>query len=83
MYTIFMLYTLLGWIGLFLLVTAHLLLSTDKLGKDTYMYHGMNLIGAIGIVLNALAVKAYPILVLNVFWAGISLVELFEIKKKN
>jgi len=81
MYTTTMLFDILGWSGLFLLVLAHFLISTDKLGKDTYTYHIMNLVGAIGIAFNAYSVKSYPILILNIFWAGISLFEIVEITK--
>lgn len=61
-----------GWIGTVLIVGAYFLLTGGKLKSDSAAYQGMNLLGALGIVVNALANNAYPPAALNITWSFIA-----------
>lgn len=60
-----------GWIGAALIVLAYALLSAGRVGTDSRVYHTMNIVGAIGFVLNSGWNGAYPSAALNVVWIGI------------
>jgi hypothetical protein len=60
-----------GWIGATLIVGAYALLSAGKLAGDSRTYHLMNIVGAIGFVVNSGWNGAYPSAALNVVWLGI------------
>jgi|HubBroStandDraft_1064217.scaffolds.fasta_scaffold161082_2 hypothetical protein len=60
-----------GWIGATLIVGAYALLSSGKLTGDSKMYHYMNIVGAVGFVVNSGWNGAYPSAALNVVWLGI------------
>jgi len=60
-----------GWIGATLIVGAYALLSAGKLEGDSRTYHLMNIVGAIGFVVNSGWNGAYPSAALNVVWLGI------------
>ena len=51
---------LLGWIGTTMVVAAYLLLTRGKLESKSRAYQLLNLIGALGIGLNAFMNRAYP-----------------------
>jgi hypothetical protein len=60
-----------GWIGASLIVGAYALLSSGKLTGDSKVYHYMNIVGAMGFVVNSGWNGAYPSAALNVVWLGI------------
>jgi len=60
-----------GWIGATLIVAAYALLSSGRLAGDSRLYHYMNIVGALGFVVNSGWNGAYPSAALNVVWIGI------------
>lgn len=60
-----------GWIGATLIVGAYALLSSGKVSGDSKLYHYMNIVGAVGFVVNSGWNGAYPSAALNVVWLGI------------
>ncbi|HWZ64084.1 MAG TPA: hypothetical protein VNX02_13755 [Steroidobacteraceae bacterium] len=60
-----------GWIGAALIVGAYALLSSGKVTGDSRVYHYMNIVGAVGFVVNSGWNGAYPSAALNVVWLGI------------
>jgi hypothetical protein len=60
-----------GWIGATLIVGAYALLSSGRLSGDSKLYHYMNIVGAVGFVVNSGWNGAYPSAALNVVWLGI------------
>ncbi|MBI4256431.1 hypothetical protein HY626_00025 [Candidatus Uhrbacteria bacterium] len=61
-----------GWVGVLSIPLAYALLSFGVLGADQAGYHILNLIGGVGIVVDALADKNYQPAVLNLIWAAIA-----------
>ena len=78
-------FTLFGWIGIFFYLFAYLLLSLRKIKGEGLPYHIMNIIGAIGLTFNALHLKDYPNVVVNVVWIVIAVMAIYLslIKRKS
>jgi len=62
-----------GWLGTALILLAYFLLTIKKINRDSKSYHGMNLIGGLGIVVNSILNGAYPPAGLNLVWSVIAL----------
>jgi hypothetical protein len=69
-----------GWIAAVLILAAYGLLSAGKLTGKSVAYQVMNIVGAIGFVINTGYNGAYPSAVLNVIWVGIGAWALAKIR---
>jgi hypothetical protein len=76
---------MLGWIGSFAYLLAYLLLSLNKLKSDQKAYHILNIVGALGLTVNAIFIQDYPNVLVNIFWGLIALMAilLIVLKKRN
>lgn len=61
-----------GWVGVILILIAYALLSVDVLNQDHPTYHVLNLVGGVGIIVDAVADKNWQPAALNVIWIGIA-----------
>ena len=68
-----------GWIGAFVLLGAYLLVSFDLIGAQSIAYQLMNIIGAVGLMILALARRATPSVFVNAIWIIIGLVAIVGI----
>jgi hypothetical protein len=68
-----------GWIGAALILAAYILLSSGRLGAQSRPYQWMNVIGAIGLVINSGWNGAIPSAVLNTIWMAMGVVTLWKI----
>lgn len=64
---------IIGWAAAVLILGAYILLSLGRLEARSYIYQGMNVLGAAGFIVNSGYNGAIPSAVLNVVWAGIGL----------
>ena len=62
-----------GWAGAALILLAYLLLSAGRLGGQSIVYQGMNVVGAAGFIVNGWWHGALPSATLNVLWLMIGL----------
>lgn len=69
-----------GWIAAVLILSAYGLLSAGKLTGKSVIYQLMNIVGAIGFVINTGYNGAIPSAVLNVIWVGIGVWALVRIR---
>ena len=69
-----------GWIAAVLILTAYGLLSAGKLTGKSVAYQVMNIVGAIGFVINTGYNGAFPSAALNVIWVGIGVWALVRIR---
>jgi hypothetical protein len=68
-----------GWIGAVLILLGYALLTAGKLGPKSIAYQAMNVVGALGFIVNSGWNGAIPSAALNVVWAGIGLAAIFGI----
>jgi paired small multidrug resistance pump len=78
---IFNLYSIAGWIGMFLVIIAYFLLATKKLKSSSLLYNLLNLFGGIGLIASTFATKSWPAMTLNVVWGGIAIFSIYKITK--
>lgn len=76
-----MFYEIIGWIGTGLVLLAYFLVSTKKVSPTSKEYQFMNLLGAIGIVVNSLVHGALPSVGLNVVWSLIAVYGILKVIK--
>lgn len=68
-----------GWIAAICILAAYALLTAGKIGSRSIAYQALNVIGALGFILNSGWNGAIPSAALNVIWAGIGLVAIVGI----
>ena len=77
-----MILNFIGWIGAILILLAYFLVSTKRVLPESRLYHSLNLLGALGIVVNSYAQGAFPATGLNVVWSLIAVYGLLQGIKK-
>lgn len=70
-----------GWAAAGLILAAYGLLTAGRLTARSPAYQWMNVLGAIGFIVNSGFNGAYPSAVLNVIWAGIGVFALWSIAR--
>ncbi|MCX6786672.1 MAG: hypothetical protein NTU85_02570 [Candidatus Kaiserbacteria bacterium] len=70
---------ILGWYGMAAIVLAYALVSFSFLATNSIWYQLLNGTGAVGIVVVSLDKKAYQPGVLNIIWALIAVIAIFNI----
>lgn len=68
-----------AWIGTLLILGGYFLTTFDIIKNTDPIYHGMNLLGAIGIISISLPKHIYQSVFLNSVWAIVALVGLFKL----
>lgn len=76
-------YSIVGWIGMALILSAYFLLSIKKLKANSFSYHLLNLFGGAGIVVNTFVNKALPAMTLNIIWALIAIISIIKISRSK
>jgi len=67
-----------GWIGALLLLVGFIWGVRVPGIRNQYAYLIINVVGSIGILINAAANGAYPVVVFNTVWAGYALYEMIK-----
>jgi hypothetical protein len=65
-------YELIGWIGAFSYILAYILLIMKRLSAEKQLYHVLNALGGICLVINAIALHDMPNLIVNFVWMGMN-----------
>ena len=68
----------LGWIGVFLILVAYIGNILGYLSPSTISYLLLNILGSIGILIEAWHKKDLPASALNIIWALIALIQLVK-----
>ena len=74
---------IIGWTGTGLFLLSYSLVSTGRLQGQSRAYQWLNVIGAVGFVINSGWNGAYPSAAVNVIWAMIGLVTLWQLARKK
>lgn len=72
-----------GWIGAICVLGAYILLSAGRLTSQSASFHMLNMVGAVGFVINTWAHGAIPSMALNIVWACVGAYALFRIMRKR
>ena len=65
---------LIGWFGAAALFAGYVLVSFNLSPPDGFVYQFLNFSGALGLGIIALTKKAYPNVIVNVFWGVVALI---------
>lgn len=71
-------YEIAGWVGAFLLLVGFIWGIRIPRIRDQYAYLIINFTGAVGILINAAANGAYPVVAFNTVWAGYAFYEMIK-----
>ncbi len=63
---------IIGWIGALLILVSYGLLTMRRLMSDSAVYQWMNILGAVGLIINGIWNGALPSVFLNVVWFAIA-----------
>jgi hypothetical protein len=74
---------IIGWVGALLILVAYGLLSAGKFTGRSVTYQVMNVVGALGFVVNSGYNGAIPSAALNVIWVGIGAFALVRIRARK
>jgi hypothetical protein len=74
---------LIGWTGAVLILGAYALLSAGRLKAGSLAYHLMNILGAVGFVVNSGWNGVLPSAALNVIWIGIGAYALLQRRRRH
>jgi hypothetical protein len=70
-----------GWTAAVLILGAYGLISSGKLKARSPLYQWMNIVGAVGFIINSGWNNAWPSVGLNVVWFGIGVYALRRIRR--
>ena len=73
----------LGWLGTICYLLAYLLLVLKKIKPEGLIFHMLNILGGVGLVLNAIKLKDYPNVAVNMAWGLIAAYAIFTLKSKQ
>ncbi len=68
-----------GWLGAVFYIGAYFLLSINKLRAERPFYHVLNALGALCLIINALAINDSPNFFINFIWMVIASVTVYRI----
>lgn len=68
----------LGWIGTIAYLLGYYLVSVEKISPTGKLFHGLNIVGAAGLIGNAFYLTDYPNIVVNVAWLAIGVFAIYR-----
>lgn len=72
-----------AWVGTTLILAAYFFTTIGAMSQSDPIYHGLNLLGAIGIISITLPKKVYQSVFLNAVWAITAIVGLIKFITRN
>jgi len=80
-----MIFTLLGWVGAFILIFAFFQVTRGKLSPSSNMYQYLNILASLFLLVSSYKIGAWFAVTLNGFWLAVSLYGIINVylKKKN
>ncbi|URD60462.1 hypothetical protein M8312_11810 [Sphingomonas sp. KRR8] len=81
--TVHLVVEVVGWIGAALILLAYALLTMGRIPARSLAYQGMNVVGALGFIVNSGYNGAVPSAALNVVWALIGLVAISRLPRRS
>lgn len=75
--------TLIGFLGVLVVLAAYALLTTGRLRPDDWRYPIINILGTLGIIVSLFAQWNLPSMVTQLIWIAVSIVGLMRIAMKK
>ena len=72
-------YQICGWGGAFVILVAYFLISFSIISSHTILYQGLNVVGSLGLTIEAFSKRDQPLTWLNAIWVAIALVAILQI----
>ena len=72
-----------GWVGAALILIGYALVTSGRLTARSHAYQLLNIVGAIGFIINSGWNGAIPSVALNVVWLGIGIFGLLRLRGKS
>ena len=72
-------YSINGWGGAIIILIAYFLLSFSIIGAHGLIYQGLNVVGSLGLTIEAFSKKDQPLTWLNAIWVLIAVVAIVMI----
>lgn len=69
-----------GWVGAILVLVAFFLISTNRTDASKPIFHWLNIIGALGLIIHTSYNSAYPSAFVNIIWVGVAIFSLVKLK---
>ena len=70
-----------GWVGAIMLLIAYSANLLEKVKNDAIIFLVTNIVGSGLLIVNAYANRAYPFIIINVFWFLVSIYQLAKLGK--
>ncbi len=70
---------ILGWLGVSMILTAYILVTSIFIGPSSVSYQLLNLVGAALVASTSFRKKDYQPMLLNIVWVCVALIGLFGI----
>lgn len=68
---------IIGWAAAVMMLSAYVLLTMGRLHARSQLYHWLNVLSGLGIIVNSGWNGAYPSVFINVVWSAIGLYAIF------
>jgi hypothetical protein len=62
-----------AYLGLGCLLLGFLLNTLHKIGRDSFFYHGLNLVGGLILAYYSWCINSTPFIILQLIWASVAL----------
>jgi hypothetical protein len=72
-----------GWVGASFVVIAYFLITYKKVGGDSVVYQALNLLGCIGVGVNAFYQSAWPSFGIQIVWGVVAILGFINIFSKK
>jgi hypothetical protein len=76
-------FSIIGWLGAVAFIVAYLLLSLQVLSAERVLYHILNAVGGLCLVINSIFLDDAPNFFVNLIWAAIALFAVYRIQKTS
>ena len=77
-----LLITIFGWVGIALVLSAYILVSVRKIMPNSIIFQALNLLGAVGILLDSWTSGAWPATVLFIIWGVMAIISLITMTRR-
>ncbi|WP_410479538.1 CBU_0592 family membrane protein [Pedobacter nutrimenti] len=74
---------LIGWFGAVVYIVAFFLLTIHVISSSSFLYNFLNILGAIGLIINAYYLRDSPNIIVNLAWLLIATIGINNLYRKK